>query len=184
LNIHLSAPSITSSISQLPNSAGWNNSDVTVTFHCTGGVPPVQCPSPQVVTTEDRNQRINGIARDSIGNVATTNVFVSLDKTPPVVNVTSPANGSNVGTAAVSIQGLAFDALSGVNGVSCAANAVITGTAFTCNVSLSLGSNTIPVTATDAAGNSVTSNVTLAYAPEFMQAMLVPVRAVETVETL
>ena len=165
LNIQLSAPSITSSISQLPNSAGWNNSDVTVTFHCTGGVPPVQCPSPQVVTTEDRNQRINGIATDSIGNVATTNVFVSLDKTPPVVNVTSPANGSNVGTAGVSIQGLAFDALSGVSGVSCAGvKAVITGTGFTCNVSLSLGSNTIPVTATDVAGNSVTSNVTLAYA--------------------
>ncbi len=65
----------------------------------------------------------------------------------------------------MTIQGLASDALSGVNTITCnGAAAVISGTAFTCTVTLSPGSNNVSVTAADVAGNNTVSSLSLIYA--------------------
>jgi hypothetical protein len=161
VNIQAAPLQITSSLSPSPNSAGWNNAPVTVTFQCSGGVPPVLCPQPQTVSKEGRNQKIHGTVADAVGNSASTAATVSLDKTPPSITVTAPI-GNNVNTGIVNLQGLVVDALSGLATVNCNGTAATaTGTAFACSLVLTPGSNTIGITATDIAGNSVTSNLSL-----------------------
>jgi hypothetical protein len=69
------------------NAANWNNTNVTVTFTCSGGVPPINCPAPQIVSTEGANQVVSGTAVDKAGNTATASVTLNLDKTRPDVQV-------------------------------------------------------------------------------------------------
>jgi hypothetical protein len=161
LNIESAPLSVTSSASPAPNAAEWNNSPVTVTFTCAGGVPPVQCPAAQTVKTDGQGQLISGTATDADGHSASASVIVNLDQTSPVINVTSPSNFSS--TQAV-LQGLAFDVLSGLTNVTCnGAPATMSGQSFSCNLTLNVGSNTVVVTASDAAGNTATSSFALGY---------------------
>lgn len=169
LNIDKTPPVISSAASPPPNAAGWNNSNVTVSFTCSdGGSGLASCTSPTTVSTDGGNQVIAGLAMDVAGNVAGTSVNVNMDKTPPSVSVTSPMNGSTIGLAAssISVSGAGSDSLSGLAGVTCnGAAATVSGSQFTCTVSLSKGSNSIPVQAMDVAGNAGVSNLTLTYAP-------------------
>jgi hypothetical protein len=99
---------------------------------------------------------------DVAGGKASTFVPFNLDQAPPSLNVTSPSSGSNFTTSQVSVQGLVTDALSGVQGVSCGNTAaVVSAGTFTCTVAINSGSNNISITATDAAGNTSTSTLTL-----------------------
>jgi len=83
-------PTITASVSPAPI-AGWNNSDVTVTFQATdsgSGVASIEVDSGSgpiltdhvVVTTEGSGQVITGIATDNAGNTATTSVTVFISR--------------------------------------------------------------------------------------------------------
>src|SRR6185312_15146725 len=71
-----------------------------------------------------------------------------------------------VSTASQTISGTVTDALSGVNGVTCAgvAASIVSGS-FTCTVSLTRGTNSIAVNATDSAGNQSTATATVIYSP-------------------
>jgi hypothetical protein len=165
LNIEQTPPAITAGVSPQPNAAGWNNNDATVSFQCgpsiSGGV---QCPPPKIVSTEGAQQSISGIVTDDAGNSATASVSVNLDKTPPLVSVTSPV-GSNVNTGQIVVQGLVSDALSGVSAVTCGGiPAVITGMTFACTATLTGGANTIPISSFDVAGNSRNVNEDLKFA--------------------
>src|SRR5260370_19927857 len=52
-------PAITASINPPPNAAGWNNSNVTVSFSCSDKTSGVAfCPSPVLVTTEGAAQTV------------------------------------------------------------------------------------------------------------------------------
>lgn len=159
-------PAISYAISPALNAAGWNNSDATVTFTCTlGGAPLVSCTAPQTVTAEGANQQITGTVVDAAGFTGTVTATVSLDKTPPAVAITSPANGATVTSSALSITGTVSDALSGVAAVTCnGAPGTVQSGSFTCAVTLNTGSNSIAVQAADVAGNSASQslNVTLA----------------------
>src|SRR6266436_1593792 len=80
-------PKITAAASPAPNSNGWNNSSVTVTFTCTAGSATItNCPAPQTISSQGPNQIVTGTATDVSGNVAASNFHLSLVGTLPVPN--------------------------------------------------------------------------------------------------
>ena len=107
-----------------------------------------------------------------------------VDTIPPVLNVTSPAEGLVTSTAAVVVTGQTNDATSSpvtititLNDVDQGAVTVESSGAFSKSVTLREGSNVIVVTATDSAGktSSVTRNVTLdSSVPQIVSATITP----------
>jgi hypothetical protein len=114
LKIDKTAPAITASIHPPPNGAGWNNTEVTVSFNCTGGL--VNCPAPVALSAEGAGQVVSGTATDPAGNAATASVTVNIDKTPPVVHAApNPApNALGWHNGDVAVDFLCDDSLSGV----------------------------------------------------------------------
>jgi RHS repeat-associated protein len=165
LKIDKTPPVITAASSPAPNAAGWNNSDVTVSFTCSDSISGVaSCPSPVVMTAETAGLSVSGTATDIAGNTASTSITVKLDKTPPTISLTSPANNSTVSVSTLQVSGTVTDALSGVASASCnGVAASLQNGAFTCSLTLTPGANNISVTATDVAGNTASQslNVTL-----------------------
>lgn len=161
----VAAPTITAAVAPAPNAAGWNNSDPTVTFTCADTSSGIaSCASPVNVTTETTSQTVVGTAIDNAGNTAFTSVSVKLDKTPPGLSVTSPLNGTSVFAQSVSLVGTVGDALSGIASVTCnGAPAVLSGNNFTCGVTLTSGANSIITVATDVAGNTNTSSLSVTF---------------------
>ncbi len=146
-------PTITASASPQPNAAGWNKTNVTVTFTCNDANSGIaSCTSPVTVSTEGANQVVTGTATDRAGNTATTSVTVNLDKTAPSVTpAIAPApNGADWNNTDVVITYACADGLSDVQ--SCPAPITTTAEG---------AGQVISATATDVAGNSATSTVTL-----------------------
>ena len=109
--------------------------------------------------------------KDHDGNSATQkSTTYRIDTVPPTLNVTSPAEGLVTATAALTVAGTTNDATSSpvtitikLNGTDQGTVTVGTHGSFSKSVTLKEGSNTIVVTATDAAGQtaSVTRTVKL-----------------------
>lgn len=109
--------------------------------------------------------------KDHDGNSATQkSTTYRIDTVPPTLNITSPAEGLVTATAALTVAGTTNDATSSpvtvtikLNGIDQGAVTVGTNGSFSKSVTLKEGSNTIVVTATDAAGQtaSVTRTVKL-----------------------
>jgi hypothetical protein len=153
-------PSISAFASPAPNNAGWNNSNVTVSFTCTAGSAPVtSCPAPQIVSSEGVNQIVSGTTTDANGLMATATVSFNIDKTPPNLAVTAPTDGIAFSTTPAPVTGTLSDALSGISSVTCdqIPASFVAGT-FSCNISLNVGVNLVVVRATDIAGNVAGSN--------------------------
>jgi RHS repeat-associated protein len=151
---------MTASPSPTANSNGWNNTNVTVTYTCTGGVPPVQCPAAQTVSTEGANQAISATATDANGATASASVTLNIDKTGPVVTITSPSNNTITTASTQQINGTVADSLSGIASASCNGSpATIQAGAVSCTATLVSGTNLIPIAATDVAGNTTTQAV-------------------------
>src|SRR5262245_10338352 len=75
-------PTITGAVAPAPNVAGWNKSDLTVTFTCADATSGIaSCTAPVTVSVETSAQVIVGTATDNAGNTATAPVTVKLDKT-------------------------------------------------------------------------------------------------------
>ena len=116
-------PVITGSRDPLPNSLGWNNTDVTVSFSCEdvglvqSGIK-TNTVAGKTLTTEGKNQSVTntGVLIDAAGNVAdsVTVSNIHIDKTPPVVTITLPGTGEYVLNQLVTATWSATDALSGV----------------------------------------------------------------------
>lgn len=164
LNIDLAPPVVSASLTPAPNSAGWNNSNVTVNFSCGDSLSGVAvCPAPVTVSAEGVNQ-VSGTAIDKAGNSSQTAAFVSIDTTPPALSISSPANGSSVSSSPLTVSGSVSDAVSGVATVTCdGAPGTFSGGQFSCSVTLGSNSNTVQVTAADAAGNSASASVSVNY---------------------
>lgn len=104
-----------------PNTAGWNNSDVKVTFAGHGDNGPsgfAACSDPVTVSTEGASQTVTGYCWDNAGNPsAGTTVYVNLDKTAPDVTydkvVTGTLGDNDWYTSDVEVQFKATDALAG-----------------------------------------------------------------------
>jgi hypothetical protein len=157
------APSIGGSASPAANGAGWNNTDVDVTFSCSDALSGVaSCGPDTTLTGEGAGQSVTGTATDEAGNTATDTVSgINIDKTAPTLSPTVSPNPAILnGTATASAN--ATDALSGVASESC-------GTVDTSTV----GPGSVDCQATDVAGNTgyatanytVTVNVSLFFAP-------------------
>ncbi len=132
-------PTITAKASPAPNAAGWNNTNVTVTFACSDAISGIaSCPSSQTVTAEGANQVLSGTATDNAGNTASTSIKLNIDKTPPTISAASSPtpNGNGWNNSNVTVTFTCNDSLSGIG--SCTppvtvsadgANQVISGTA-------------------------------------------------------
>src|SRR5262245_14526635 len=59
-----------------------------------GGAGVATCPAPATVQSETAGQTVSGTAVDLAGNRAAAGVTGQMDKTPPAVTITSPADGT------------------------------------------------------------------------------------------
>lgn len=171
------APTITYTLSPTPNSAGWNNNSVSVTYNCvdnTGGSGVASYTQPQTESA-DGKYVLTGSCTDNAGNASSVNVSVNLDQTAPTLGTPSWVANPVTEGSNTTLDVPASDNLSGVvggeyyigstdpgqgNGTSMMFN----GT--TGNLCASLGSNLAPgtyqvnVRAEDAAGNWSTITTT------------------------
>ncbi len=106
------------------------------------------------------------IAEDVAGNTATFVLTVSLDTTPPVLNISEPKAFTEIHTQLVTVKGTTEkDAKVKVNGADVTVN-LNTG-AFEYTVTLiNPGLNSIEVEATDIAGNATKSSIPVNYIPK------------------
>jgi YVTN family beta-propeller protein len=147
IQIDETAPSIVGTALPSPNSAGWNNSPVTISFKCTDALSGIASCSPATtISTEGQGEVATGVAVDRAQNRSATQKLINLDMTPPVVLYSGNA-GSYTVDQSVSITCTATDNLSGIATTTCAN---ITGPAYT----FAIGNNTYSASAADFAGNT------------------------------
>jgi len=158
-------PVITGSRDPLPNSFGWNNTDITVNFSCAdiGSVQSgidINTVVGKTLTTEGKDQSVTntGTCIDVAGNTAdpATVSNINIDKTPPVVTITLPVTGEYVLNQLITATWFATDALSGV--VSPDSGFVLIDTSSVGTKTFTLPAGTVM----DKAGNS-SLKVTISY---------------------
>jgi len=99
------------------------------------------------------------IATDAVGNQASVSVAVTVDTTPPSLSITAPLTGSLTRHPVAQVNGTTDPgATVAVNGV----QAAVSGSGgFSVALPLEEGLNTITAVATNAAGNTATTSVTV-----------------------
>jgi len=121
------APSIVGSANPDANAAGWNNSDVLVSFVCTDADSGVaSCTAPTTLSTEGAGQSVTGTAVDNAGNTSSTTVSdINIDKTAPTITASRSVepNAAGWNNTPVTVSFACDDALSGV--ASCSADHTI-----------------------------------------------------------
>jgi len=112
----------------------------------------------------DGSHTLTVTARDQAGNTASASVTVVRDTSPPTLSITIPLPGTTTNQASITVVGAVADAMEVASVVVNGLPAVLgTGTFRAADVPLPLeGPNTVVVTATDLAGNTVTRQVQIA----------------------
>ncbi len=111
-------PVVTGTLVPAANTAGWNNSEVTIKWTATdpAGVPTQ--PADQTVTANTIKDGVTktATAKDALGNEGTGSVTVKLDKdAPAIIGTRSPAaNADGWNNSDVTVSFVTGDALSGV----------------------------------------------------------------------
>jgi len=147
-------PTITTTVSPLPNFFGWNNTNVTVSFIGTDATSGIAycTPEEEVLSLEGTGISVFGTCTDYAGNVSevATVSGINIDKTPPTVTVTGVADGAVYILGDVPVAGCeTFDGLSGVLGE---ATLTLTGGSIdgtgtftaTCSGAVDYAANTTP----------------------------------------
>jgi len=121
------APTISGSASPAPNGAGWNNTDVSVSFSCADNLSGIaSCGPNQALSSEGMNQSAMGTAMDNAGNSASTTVSsINIDKTGPIVSVTGVTHGATYILGSVPAAGC--DTQDGLSGVAVNASLSVSG---------------------------------------------------------
>jgi hypothetical protein len=169
VSIDLTPPTAKLTLSPQPNADGWNRSSVTVRFKCDDahGAGIAQCPEPVVLSAEGAGLVATGTVIDKAGNTATPSAIVNIDRTPPVINLDAPADGTLVYTSPARLAGRVSDSASGVATMSCGhVPADLSGAAFSCDVPLEIGRHRVQVWAADRAGNIATVRRHLVLGPQ------------------
>jgi DNA/RNA endonuclease G (NUC1) len=150
--------------------AGWNRTDVTVTWNWTdiggSGIDAATCTTSSTSSGEGTAVVLSATCTDLAGNTGTASYTVKVDKTPPVVALTGgPADGGSYyfGAVPAAPTCTASDALSGLAGCT------ISG------YSTAVGPHTVIATATDIAGNVRTASATYTVAPWTISGFYQPV---------
>ncbi len=154
VNVDKTAPADHPVASPAANGAGWNNSDVAVSWNWSdggSGLDAANCTQSSTSTGEG-SLTLTSTCRDLAGNSASDSLSVKVDKAAPGV-----AYSGNVSSymldQTVSILCSSSDALSGIASSTCAG---VSGPAW----SFGLGSHTYSASATDNAGNQGSGSTT------------------------
>jgi hypothetical protein len=160
------APTIVGSRTPAPNAAGWNNTNVTVSFTCTdnlSGVAPGYPTGGATLTanTPQSGVTVSGVCTDLASNSGSASVGpIKIDTTPPTITITAPVNGGTyLLNSAVASN---FNCLDAISGIAACVGINASGTNFNTSTP---GTHSFTVTATDVAGNQaqVTSTYTVGY---------------------
>lgn len=152
-------PQITVNINPEPNTYGWSNSDVAVSWSVTDpestftSMPGCET---TIIDTETPGTTLTCSAT-SAGGTSSQSVTIKLDKTPPLINLVTPAgNASYLYQAIINADWSATDNLSGLdrseNGTVSSGSPIATD---------SLGDHDFTVSAKDFAGNQ--NSITVRY---------------------
>lgn len=143
-------------------------SNTIVTTAITNGYSVTYTPASAV---SDGSHTVTVNVSDNDGNAATAkSTTFTVDTVPPTLNISAPADGISVNTQSLTVAGTTNDSTSSpvtikitLNGTDQGSVSVGSNGSFSKAVTLADGSNTIVVTATDAAGktSSVTRTVKL-----------------------
>jgi WD40 repeat protein len=111
----------TAHVNPTPNAAGWNNTDVVVSFtpngdpgHISTGVS--DCTADVLLSSDTAGFPVNGTCSDQAGNLSDpSTVTIKLDKAPPVVQITGVSDGASYLLGNIPPPGCSSaDALSGL----------------------------------------------------------------------
>jgi hypothetical protein len=155
INIDKTAPTASASASPAPNSNGWNNTNVTVSFSGLDGLSGNNsCDAAVVLSAEGAGQSASGTCTDKADNVSepASVTGINIDKTDPSISlIGGPANGSSYyfGSVPAAPTCSASDGLSGIDG-SCSVS----------SYSTAVGTHTVKASATDKAGNDAEASAT------------------------
>lgn len=149
-------PAINGIRSPGPNAAGWNHTDVVVSFTCSDDTSGIAtCPGSTTVIAEGANQIVSATAFDNAGNEASATVSgISIDKNGPVITVPGAlaAEATSAAGSVVTYSASASDDLSGTGAPTCSP---ASGSTF------ALGTTAVTCTATDLADNSASKGFTV-----------------------
>ncbi len=96
------------------------------------------------------------VATDNAGNSATQQVTVTLDTRPPVLDVTSPVDGTRFASLFAHVIGTASDSSPVTVKINTTQVALAADGSFAADVPVPQGASTLQIVATDAAGNATT----------------------------
>lgn len=153
LLVDTTPPTIQGSVDRAPNTDGWYNTEVTITFTCSdAGSGIATCPDPVTLSADGADQSVTGTATDQAGNTASVTVTgINIDRTAP--EITWSGNESSYTLEQmVAITCTATDTLSGVATATCEP---ITGPTYT----FAVGANSFSASAVDRAGNEGVDSV-------------------------
>jgi hypothetical protein len=153
------APAVTHTVTPVPNAAGWNRSDATVSFSARddsdgSSVDPATVTPDRTVTEETTGLVVRGSAADRAGNVGTDSVSVKLDRTAPTVTASATGTRGTNGwyTSPVTVSFDCADGGSVASGIATCTPDVVLSTDGAGQVAAGR--------AVDSAGNSATTSVT------------------------
>ena len=168
------APTASPTQSPVANGAGWNKTDVTVTWNwadnASGSGIGTPCTTSSTSSGEGSALTLNATCDDLAHNTGNASYMVKVDKTKPTFSPSVSPNPVLINGTATVTSGAA-DALSGLTSQGC--GALDTSTA---------GSKSVTCTATDAAGNMNSANVNYAVNYSF-SGFLQPIDNPEVVNT-
>jgi hypothetical protein len=110
-------PGITHDQAPAANGDGWNNTPVTVSFHCSDALSGIaSCSGPSTLNSDGAGQTVLGSAADNAGNTASDTATVNIDQVPPAISSDRDraANSNGWYDDDVTVSFSCTDALSGI----------------------------------------------------------------------